>query len=173
MKNDFYFLRHGQTDHNLKGVPAGAEVDIPLNANGVQQAHRVKTLIDTLPLEMVCYSPLISTKQTLEIVTAELDLHHIQIEELKECEGEVWLKMNRRGEHLKSEPVQTFLKQVEYGLSQILSFGKPVLVVSHGGVHWALCHLLGIQNHNYVIENCALVHFKPVGEDGWTASKVD
>ena len=169
MRKGFYFLRHGQTDHNAKGIPAGAETDIPLNENGIQQAQQVKKVIDSLSLEMVCYSPLMRAKQTMKIVAADLDLHHIQVQELIECEPFVWLKMNRRGEHLESKPVRAFFKQVEYGLSQVLSFGKSTLVVSHGGVHWALCHLLGIQDHDYVIKNCTLVHFTPVGQNGWSA----
>jgi len=164
MKKGFYFLRHGQTDHNLKGIPAGAELDVPLNAKGVEQAHQVKAIIDNLSIETVCYSPLMRAKQTMQIVAADLDLHHIQVQELKECEAAVWLKMNRRGQHLRSESVQTFFKQVENGLSQVLSFGKSTLVVSHGGVHWALCYLLGVQNHDYVIDNCTLVHFLPEDE---------
>ena len=109
----------------------------------------------------------------MEIVTADLNLRQVQLRDLKECDPSVWLKMNRRGHHLESEPVQTFFKQVESGISQVHAFEKSVLVVSHGGVHWALCHFFGIQNHDYAIPNCTLVHFKPVGEDGWTASKVE
>ncbi|MCP5491061.1 MAG: histidine phosphatase family protein [Chlamydiales bacterium] len=173
MRKGFYFLRHGQTDHNAKGILAGAETDVPLNQVGIQQAQKVKTVIHQLPIEMVCYSPLIRAKQTMKIVAADLDLHYIQVQELKECETAVWLKMNRRGEHLESELVQTFFNQVKYGLSQVLSFGKSILVVSHGGVHWALCHLLGIQDHDYMIENCNLVHFQPVGHTEWIAEKIN
>ena len=173
MKKDFYFLRHGQTDQNRKGIPVGPELDVPLNEKGVQQAESIKTIIGTLPFELICFSPLLRAKQTMEIVSADLNLGQLQMEEFKECDVSVWLKMNRRGKHLDSEPVQSFFKQVESGLSQIHAIEKSVLVVSHGGVHWALCHLLGIQDHNYVIENCTLVHFKFNGDERWTASIIN
>ena len=37
-----------------------------------------------------------------------------------------------------------------------------------GGVHWALCCLLGISNHEWAIENCIPIHFFPTAEDSWT-----
>ena len=35
-----YFLRHGQTDYNLKGIVQGAGVDAPLNRTGIIQARQ-------------------------------------------------------------------------------------------------------------------------------------
>ena len=40
MKKTFYFIRHGQTDLNLKGIVQGRGVDSPLNENGIK--HQIK-----------------------------------------------------------------------------------------------------------------------------------
>jgi len=38
INQEFYFIRHGQTDWNLKHIAMGSK-NIPLNQLGVKQAH--------------------------------------------------------------------------------------------------------------------------------------
>ena len=65
-----------------------------------------------------------------------------------------------------------FMDRVRQGINQALSLPGPLLIVAHGGVHWALCCLMGIETHEWAIDNCTVVHFS-IGENGsWRASKL-
>ena len=63
------------------------------------------------------------------------------------------------------------MDRVRKGIIQALSYPGTSLIVAHGGVHWAICCLMGIQNHEWAIYNREIVHFST--DDGkWTAKKV-
>ncbi len=53
-------------------------------------------------------------------------------------------------------------------MDSALTLPGPVLVVAHGGVVWALEHLLGLP-FGLDIANTALVHFQPA-QAGWRLS---
>ncbi len=172
-QKEFYFLRHGQTDHNVGGFHAD-HIDIPLNERGRQQASDIESLVISLPIQTVCFSPMKRAKETKEIVAAKLPVKHCEIHDLKECTGAVWLEMTALGPkaHLKAQgPVQSFMEQVKSGINQALSHPGPVLIVAHGGVHWALCCFMNVE-HEWAIGNCVPVHFF-LGKDGqWKAKKL-
>lgn len=66
MKKTFYFIRHGQTDLNLKGIVQGKGVDSPLNNTGFQQAEAFFKAYKTIPFDKVYTSTLLRTKQTVQ-----------------------------------------------------------------------------------------------------------
>ncbi len=63
--------------------------------------------------------------------------------------------------HLSCRDVELFMERVVIGVNQALSFPGPVLIVAHGGVHFALCHHMDIQEHTKTIDHCVPVHFYP------------
>ena len=62
-----YFVRHGQTDWNVKKIAQG-QTDIPLNATGIQQAETLRDKIQSYQLDICYASPLQRTVQTAKIV---------------------------------------------------------------------------------------------------------
>lgn len=66
MKKIFYFIRHGQTDLNLKGIVQGRGVDTPLNETGRKQALAFYEAYKHVPFDKVYTSTLQRTKQTVE-----------------------------------------------------------------------------------------------------------
>ncbi|MFT5802452.1 MAG: broad specificity phosphatase PhoE, partial [Nonlabens sp.] len=36
MQQEWYFIRHGQTDYNLRGIVQGSGIDSELNENGIR-----------------------------------------------------------------------------------------------------------------------------------------
>ncbi|TYR36295.1 histidine phosphatase family protein [Sphingobacterium phlebotomi] len=66
MKKTFYFIRHGQTDLNLKGIVQGRGVDSPLNETGHKQAQAFYEAFNHVPFDKIYTSTLLRTKQTVQ-----------------------------------------------------------------------------------------------------------
>ncbi len=66
MKKTFYFIRHGQTDLNLKGIVQGRGVNSPLNENGLKQAEAFFESYKDVPFDKIYTSTLLRTHQTVE-----------------------------------------------------------------------------------------------------------
>ncbi len=69
----FWYLRHGETDWNARNLSQG-NVDIPLNANGIAQAHAAAGLLGGRGIASIVASPLSRARATAEIVGAALGL---------------------------------------------------------------------------------------------------
>lgn len=169
-KKDFYFIRHGQTDHN-KSLTKTDHGDISLNLIGKEQARNIAPLVSQIPLQTICCSPLKRAKETKELMLPERE--HIELDALGECTAQIWSEMTslhadayRKG----SLVTRNFLQRVKHGLNQALEQIGPVLIVAHGGVHFAICHWMNIPGHSWVIDNCQLVHFSTdKSTDEWKA----
>jgi broad specificity phosphatase PhoE len=66
----FLCLRHGATDWNRQGLFQG-RTDIPLNDDGIAQAHAAARCLLSVPLDHIVSSPLIRAVKTAEVVAAE------------------------------------------------------------------------------------------------------
>ena len=65
----FHCLRHGVTDWNRQGRFQG-RTDIPLNDEGIAQAHAAARRLRNLRLDQVVASPLVRAAATAKIVAA-------------------------------------------------------------------------------------------------------
>ncbi len=174
-QKEFYFIRHGQTDHNISSVNLKTDHphDISLNETGRSQAKRVEPVIASLPIQTVCSSPLQRVRETKDLITVNIQVSHYEIENLGECSAEIWQEM-RRNDHFSEESVAWgFLNRVREGINQALLLPGPSLIVAHGGVHFALCHLMDIKEHEWVIDNCVPVYFFVEGTGKWMAKKLN
>lgn len=167
-RGSFYFLRHGETDHNANGLLTAADEDPLLNELGRLQADAIAPLVKGLEIDVICHSPLQRVVETMALCSMNLAVPRKSIDHLKECQSEVWQKMvaMKEGQEAPAE-VQNFFDQVQQGIREALSHGKSVLVIAHGGVHWALCYLLQVEDHNWFLENCGLVQFSLKRDGLW------
>lgn len=78
----FYFVRHGETDYNARGVRCGGDVDIPLTAAGERQARAVAGELRHLGIGVIVTSSLQRTRRTAEIIAAALGGLPVEIEPL-------------------------------------------------------------------------------------------
>ncbi|MFZ1884097.1 MAG: histidine phosphatase family protein [Rhodoplanes sp.] len=178
----FYFLRHGQTDWNAKGLCQG-QTDVPLNSTGIRQAHDAKSRLARAPIATICCSPLSRARQTAEIVNGAVGCPLVILDKLKEiyfaaAEGKPLLSHSydvllRNAESHGGEPFSDFVSRVVAGINRALAYPGPVLIVAHGGVFCA------IQTHVRVdrdgdMTNCVPVRLEPVdGEDSaWRVSPI-
>jgi probable phosphoglycerate mutase len=177
LKKEFYFIRHGQTDHNLlEGKYKGDHPDdISLNETGINQAKLIQPIISALPIKSVCSSPLKRAQETKEIIAATHRVNHYAINDLGECSAQIWRDMtqfNMYSSFPNGSTVHQFMDQVRNGINEALSLPGPPLIVAHGGIHWAICCMISISAHDWAINNCIPVHFS-IGDCGkWTAKKL-
>lgn len=177
LQKEFYFVRHGQTDHNISplNLKENHREDISLNETGKKQAQSIAPIIASLPLQTVCCSPFIRAKETKEIITSQLQVDHHEIHDLGECSAEIWYGISSLGMYssLPQEGiVRPFIERIRRGINQALSLPGPLLIVAHGGVHWALCCLMAIEKHEWFIDNCIPVHFIVGADKKWSAAKL-
>ncbi len=72
----FWYLRHGETDWNARGLSQGRS-DIPLNETGIGQAERAALVMaahwaDHAPIARIVSSPLVRAHRTAQIVAETL-----------------------------------------------------------------------------------------------------
>ena len=79
----FFFIRHGQTDWNLKGMIQGW-TDIPLNETGHAQARSAISILSGKGISRIVSSPLIRAHKTAKIINAHLNVPLLIIEGLRE-----------------------------------------------------------------------------------------
>lgn len=145
---EFYFIRHGETDWNKQGLWQGS-TDTDLNDDGRAQAEASILKLSDLGLTRIVTSPLKRCLQTTDIINTVLKLPVEQHENLRErCFGK--LNGKHRDEIGDIEDYDPDEYQVERKTSVIqrattvieASFVKypreKILFVSHGGVFRAV-----------------------------------
>jgi broad specificity phosphatase PhoE len=147
----FYFVRHGETDYNKKNLATGQH-DVPLNDTGIAQAQEgAKHMKD----KDVCVvsSPLLRCRQTAEVFG---DASPYIINDLQEAcwgvkdgvdkgDGQ-WLRDWKDGAFIEeAETYPVFRARVLAAINKALALTDKIpLIISHGGVCWAIQNLLTI-----------------------------
>lgn len=171
-RKSFYFVRHGETDVNRSPNIKRVDYDLPLNAQGTQQAIDGRAVIAPLPIQSVWCSPIQRAQQTRDLILKGKPLKQHTDERIRECKAQVWTKMielEKGSGYEVDSSIETFLHRVISGVTASLEEDSPPLIVAHGGVYWALCYHLGIKTLPWKIGNCEVVHFQPKGEQEWQA----
>lgn len=65
MKKQFYIIRHGQTDYNLKGIVQGRGIDSDLNEKGIAQALQFFEQYEKIGFDKIYTSTLKRTQQSV------------------------------------------------------------------------------------------------------------
>ncbi|MBA3721081.1 MAG: histidine phosphatase family protein [Parachlamydiaceae bacterium] len=168
LQKEFYFIRHGEVCFNVDSNLTH-ELDPSLTPRGIKQALSVQTMIDQLTIQTICVSPLKRALETKVIIAKNIKCQSIVINELEECSTEVWNKMVSCTDSI-SDNVCDFFNQAQMGINKALSYPGPVLIIDHGGIHWAMCNLMNIQGYEKKIGNCELVKFNFSDSLEWTAT---
>lgn len=176
-----YFVRHGQTDYNLKEIIQGA-VDIELNETGIKQAYDAKEKLKNIHFDKIYSSPLKRAKKTADIISEKRDVK-VEVEDrLREIcfginEGNKYGTYDYKGfwnynnPHLypEAENVRDFLKRVSDFLDTLKNIdAENILLVAHGGVSKAVtAYFKGIPEDGQIdelakIENCQMLQFELV-----------
>lgn len=152
----FYFVRHGVTDLNFRGLRCGGDMDIPLKDLGCDQAYLLGKQIDQLGLGIrrIVASDLIRTRQTALIMSGVLGGIPVETEPLlnERHLGEWNGKPIAENEALLAKGVtppggeseQQFTERITRALEKLRAgFAQKTLVVSSRGVGRIVNTVLG------------------------------
>jgi probable phosphoglycerate mutase len=150
----FWFLRHGETDWNAHNWSQG-NVDIPLNATGLAQAHVAAGLLAHRGIAALVSSPLSRARVTAEIVAASLGIGVIFDDDLREAafgvqEGEpmtAWFAdwIAGRATPEGGETFAALRVRAIAAINRALARPAPVLVVAHGALFRATRAAMGLE----------------------------
>jgi probable phosphoglycerate mutase len=151
-----YFVRHGTTEPNFKGLRCGGDLDMPLMDIGCDQAYLLAKQISRMNLNIgvIFAGSLIRTRQTASIISGVLGNVHVEVEPLlNERHLGVWNNQSIQAteELLKNkvtppggESEEQFERRVCDALEKVRPyFDRTPLVVSSKGVGRILNGLLG------------------------------
>lgn len=149
----FWYLRHGETDWNAQGLSQG-NVDIPLNSQGVAQAHRAAGLLRHRGIGSIVVSPLSRARDTAAMAAVALGLSVTVQDDLREVsfgvqEGKpmsAWFDDWVGGRHTP-EGAESFAEltvRAVTAVNQALTHAPAVLIVGHGAVFRALRGAMGL-----------------------------
>lgn len=147
MKNNYIFIRHGQTYWNKNGIMHG-QYDIPLNDTGVNQAKNISKELKHERFDVCFSSPLSRARKTalqillhhkntpivydnrlMELSKGLLEGKHLNSEKmLKNEDYEVLMKYNIESKNDFYKRVCDFLDYVEKNYEN-----KKILIVAHSG----------------------------------------
>ncbi|MCQ8279560.1 histidine phosphatase family protein [Acetobacteraceae bacterium KSS8] len=160
----FWYLRHGETDWNARGLSQGRS-DIPLNATGIAQAQRAAATMaahwaDHAPITRIVSSPLIRALRTAEIVAEtllardDLSLPISTDRDLQEVcfgvqEGQPmgdWYDSWIAGDYTPegAEPFADLVARAAAAVDRATAGEGTVLIVCHGAMFRALRAAMGL-----------------------------
>lgn len=174
-------IRHAEAQPTLaqEGRPLAAGRDAPLSAAGRRQASRLAPRLARLGDGPLLCSPLLRARETALIATEVLQ-RRIEIDpdlreiEFGDWEGLTFDEMARRDPHgiagwtrfgrdfafPGGERLGDFLDRIETLARRVAGLGRPVTLITHGGViRTLLCLLLGLNPRHYLLfeVDCASV----------------
>ena len=143
----FWFLRHGETDWNARGLSQG-NVDIPLNPVGQAQAKTAATLLANRGIRSIVSSPLSRAHDTARAAAGVIGRDVALDEELREVsfgvqEGQPmsqWFDDWVAGAFTPegAEDFVALRARAVRAINRALERESPVLVVAHGALFRAL-----------------------------------
>ena len=143
----FWYLRHGETDWNRRGLQQGS-VDIPLNETGLAQARDAARRLRDRGIASIVASPLSRARVTAEIVAEVLNVPVTIEPDLREVAWGVhegtgvadwfddWIAGHATPDG--AESFTTLRDRVVAGLNRAVARDPAVLIVAHGGVFRAV-----------------------------------
>ncbi len=166
---EFYFVRHGQTDYNKNKLFTG-RTDVELNQNGIQQATKLGNAFHKFNNISACWtSPMKRTIDTSKLIIQDKAIDIYLNDSIMERASGSWdgkpysvAKKNRLPFDVETMP--SMQKRVLAGLSEIYLESKEKnlegipLIVGHGGVFRSLIESLSMEYLRSAVPNGIPIH---------------
>lgn len=165
-------IRHGETEFNVEGRYTG-RVDVSLNKKGLEQAKITAANLKNMYIDIIISSTLKRAKETAEIISSELQVPIIEMEEFVEKYVGVYEGLTREEAKAKyphmweanspkgAETLEEVKERVYKALNRIQCkylHNKNVLLVTHGYVSKVINRYFNNSTDEefakYVLRNC-------------------
>lgn len=170
-----YVVRHGETEAGEKGVIA--DIKAKLTYKGIKQTLMLKDEINKLNIDIVYYSPISRTKQTLKLLNLKKNIIVIKDNRLKErnmgiyenakynsIDWENFWSYNSETMYSGLETMKSVYKRVSDFLNELKANKKEerILLITHGGVARAIdWYFNGIDSKaKFDCQNCKVYKYK-------------
>lgn len=167
IRKSFYFIRHGETEHNFKSLCAGGKIDTPLNKQGIEQAILLRKNLKDKKFDFVFSSPLKRAVDTAFLATGQMpqisfDLREWELGDFENGPVEDFFNATRTLPFSQclpnGESKEGFFQRSIAALNEILHAEGTSLIVAHGGTYWAILHALGLPHSH--IGNAECIYFE-------------
>jgi len=143
----FYFLRHGETEHNRRRI-IQTQRGVTLNETGRVQARRAAEILADMPFTEIHASDLERAWETAQIVNSCCNKPLHEAPALHERDWGDWagqsnIDLNWAGSPENGETLAEFTLRTLNGFRAVLARGE-VLVVAHGGSYAVLLAAFGL-----------------------------
>jgi probable phosphoglycerate mutase len=167
----FWFVRHGETEFNRRGVRCGGDCDIPLNARGEEQARAVGRTLAGHAIGLIVTSPLMRTQRTAALIAEAIGGAPVESEplflerrlgdwnglSLSETEPLIRARQTPPGGESETE----FRERIERAVRALRSrLSRRVLVVSSKGVARVLNELAGNASRRPPVANAEVIELE-------------
>lgn len=136
----FWFVRHGESEHNAQGMFCGS-LDSPLTTKGHQQARQAAQFFLDKQCQWIVTSPLVRAYETAEPIARQQKLHLIIDSRLKEHskgdkENTEYMKMRsfQWRDIPGAEPMESLYERTLSSLQDLSELNGVGIIVSHAGV---------------------------------------
>ncbi len=168
----FYFLRHGQTEHNKERICQG-HADVPLNDTGLSQAGAAADILARVQPVAIKASDLIRVRQTAAPIAKLLGLDIQTDPRLRERAFGIYENQSINGQlwsfdHPSIETLDDFVDRSIEGFDWALQ-QDDVLMVTHGGLRRVLAGAIGIELSDWTAHNALPMRFTRTAHSSWTA----
>jgi broad specificity phosphatase PhoE len=162
MKN-IYFVRHGLSEANERGVVSGSENDTELTDSGREQAKKAGLELKSKEIELIVCSPMKRTIETAHIIANALEYNpdNVVLNDLftERSYGVYSGKPNEEyrkdlladKEHISVETTNSIYNRVKKGLQWLAKRPeKNIVLVGHGGTGRALKIINQKMHHSHM-----------------------
>ncbi|MHA2936898.1 histidine phosphatase family protein [Vibrio sp. RC27] len=172
IKKPFIFMRHGETEANQNNVFCGS-TDIPLNANGRQQALDARKPVATVIKNDI---KIVSSPMQRAVETTKLALPNTEFSTDVDLSERDWgdLELQPITKQVcyfdtppGGEPWGPFITRITQAINRVLSEYDNPVIIAHSGVYRAIqFHLTGTPSGPR-IPNATPVRFWPNATNEW------
>lgn len=156
-----YFVRHGQTNDNLRNIVQG-RVDNPLNDTGRKQAYETGLKLKALNInfDKLYTSPLIRAKESGNIINSILNIKDVKvIDDLTEREfgsleglDVAYMRTLAKDPNFKPTGFETdeeIIKRVSSCVTNLTTTGSNILIVCHSHTIKAMMSYINKDKYNF------------------------
>lgn len=173
----FYFLRHGETEHNKRRI-IQTQRGVTLNDTGRSQARAAAEILAKHDFMEIHASDLERTWETAEIVNEMCARPLHPISSLWERDWGSWagqsnIDLDWGGDPEGGETLQEFTLRSLSGFREVLGHGREILIVAHGGNYAVLLAAFNLPlSGPRVVKNAEPIRLDrhPSGPEGWVAT---